>query len=168
LTNHRVFALLLALALGVGAAQGQATNIQQTAKATPNVFLRVLGNGQWWVGLADDAKEIFVDGYTTGMARAYLYTHGECMQDKDKLEPGPQFNAEFKAVTNLCLLAELFDFDADRRGLLSGLDDFYKDPQNTRIPATHALEYTRDKLKGKKSPQELNDDLKEWRRVMSR
>ena len=168
MTNQRIFALLLTVMFGMGVAQGQTPSAQPPAKAEPNPFLRILGNGVWWASLPNDAKDTFLDGYVTGMGRAYLYTNGECMQDKDKLKPGPQFDAELKSVLNLCILANLFDFDVDRRQLLTGLDEFYRDSQNTRIPVTFALEYTRDKLKGKKSAQELDDNLREWRRAVNK
>lgn len=166
MTNHRIFALLLAITLGV--ALGQVPSTQSPTKAVANPLLRILGNGVWWTSIPDDSKDTFVDGYVTGMGRAYFYTHGVCVQDKNKLKPGPQFDAEMTAVLNECVLAESFDFDVDRRQLSTGVDEFYKDSRNMRIPVTLALEHTRDRLKGKKSAEELDDDLRTWRNAVNK
>lgn len=55
----RRVALFLALAMGLGPAQGQTTSGKtfKMATATPNPFLRMFGNGQWWTSLSDDAKD---------------------------------------------------------------------------------------------------------------
>ncbi len=57
--------------------------------------------------------------------------------------------------------------DVDKRKLVSGMDEFYKDPQNLLMPIELALQFSRDTLKGKRSAKELDDELKEWRRHMT-
>lgn len=169
---------LLAVLSGISIAHGHESGGQQqlpvkaalpaaASSSVSNPFLRVFGNGQWWSTLSDDAKDTFVDGYTTGMAHAYLYTHGFCVDHAHELKPGPQFETQINAAMNLCLLAETFDFDVDGRKLVSGIAEFYKDPQNILIPIQYALGFVRDKLKGKKSAKEMGDELKEWRRNLS-
>lgn len=178
LTLHRVLVPLLAVLSGISIAHGHESGGQQqlpvkaalpaaASSSVSNPFLRVFGNGQWWSTLSDDAKDTFVDGYTTGTAHAYLYTHGFCVDHAHELKPGPQFETQINAAMNLCLLAETFDFDVDGRKLVSGIAEFYKDPQNILIPIQYALGFVRDKLKGKKSAKEMGDELKEWRRNLS-
>lgn len=95
MTAHRGFVFLLAVALAVGIAQGQTSEVskQQPVKSAPNWFLRLFDDGRWWTTLPDDTKKTFVDGYTTGMSQAYLYVHGLCMNRMHELKPGPQFDA---------------------------------------------------------------------------
>jgi hypothetical protein len=68
----------------------------------------------------------------------------------------------------LCLVAETFDFGLDAKKLQSGLDDFYADPVNTRITIALAMQHVRDRLKGKRSSYELDQELSEWRKIVNR
>jgi len=81
-----------------------------------------------------------VDGFITGMERAYMFAYGRCKQEKDQLKHGPQFDAEMNTVLSLCVLAEQFDFDVARQQLETGLEEFYKDSQNIPIPVENALD----------------------------
>ena len=172
MTNHRVFALLLVVTLGVSIALCQTTTAQPPAKAAPNPFLRLAGNGVWWASIPDDTKDTFVDGYLTAMARVNHMIAAQCANDMQNLHPGPQFEAEWKTATALCVNANFFDFSFDDRlnqqKVRSGLDDFYKDAQNIHIPIDFAMMYVKDVLKGKTAPRELEDQLKGWRSTMSK
>jgi hypothetical protein len=172
LTNRRILSLLLAVTLGTGVALGQATSAQPPAKAAPNPFLRLAGNGVWWVSLADDVKDNFVDGYVTAMVLVNHMVAAQCADDMKNLHPGAQFDAEMKTAMALCVNAEFFDFNIDerldRQKIRNGLDDFYKDSQNSRIPIDYAMAYAKDTLKGKKAPRELEDELKGWRSMINK
>jgi hypothetical protein len=167
LNNHRVFAVLLAVALGVGVSLGQVTSAQPPVKAAPNPFLRIFGNGAWWTSLPDDAKDTFVDGYITAMSRVHDMLARLCTEEAKNLKTGAQFEADMKTALNECVDAEFFDFSVDerldRQKVRNGIDEFYKDSQNARIPIDFAMEYVKDVLKGRKAPRELEDQLKGWR-----
>ena len=165
--TYRRFALFLALAIGLGAAQDKTTSGQTSKTATPNPFLRMFGNGQWWAGLSDDTKDTFLDGYTAAMARSYSYTHKYCMDAVKGLKSGSQFDTQVEGMGSLCTLAEFFNYDVGQRKLMSEVSEFYKDQENVPIPIEYALQFCRDKLKGDRTPNEMNDELKEWRRIMS-
>jgi hypothetical protein len=170
-TNHRVFALLLVVTLGVSIALCQTTTAQPPAKAEPNnPFLRLLGNGVWWLNLSDDRKDTFLDGYVSGMNDANHLMMGMCDQKRNTLQPNnnnEKFMAEMYAALDLCMLGGEFDFNVDIQKLRGGVDEFYADSHNKLIPIRLAMAYVRDKLKGKKTAQELNDELQSWRRAMS-
>jgi hypothetical protein len=163
LTNHRIFALLLTATLGVGVALGQATTAQPS-KAAPNPFLRLAGNGVWWTSLAVDTKDTFVDGYVTAMSRVHDMLAAQCakgMQESDG-----------KAAMAFCVNADFFDFGnderLDRQKVRNGIDDFYKESLNTRIPIDYAMAYVKDTLKGKTTPRELEDQLIRWRSLVNK
>lgn len=159
--THVGFALLL-LPVLLGTEMGHGQSLRE-------IFLRQLGNGIWWDSLSDDSKGTFVDGYITAMNRINFFTHSECMDNvKDTKPSDAEFMTKVKASMNLCAIAELFDFNVDKRKLESGIDEFYKDSLNTRIPIDYAMEYVRDKLKGKKSEKELADELTDWRKVVNK
>jgi hypothetical protein len=172
LINRHIFALLLTITLGAGTALSQATTPQPPAKAAPNPFLRLAGNGVWWASLADDAKDIFVDGYVTAMVRVNHMVAAQCADGMKNLHPGAHFDAEMKTAMALCVNADFFDFSIDerldRQKVRNGVDDFYKDSQNSRIPIDYAMAYVKDMLKGKRAPRELEDELKGWRSTMNK
>ena len=152
-------------------ALGQITNAQPPAKPAPNPLLRILGNGAWWTNLPDESKDTFVDGYVTAMSRVHDMFARLCADGMKTLKPGAQFDADMKAALNECTDAEFFDFGIDerldRQKVKNGIDEFYKDSQNTRISIDFAMEYVKDVLKGKKAPRELEDQLKGWRASMA-
>jgi hypothetical protein len=55
-----------------------ATAMGQDQPKEPNPFLRLLGNGVWWTNLNADAKNNFVDGYTTAMAKVNRTAYAFC------------------------------------------------------------------------------------------
>ena len=68
---------------------------------------------------------------------------------------------------NLRVLAEFFDYGVGVQKLSDGLDEFYKDSENTRIPVQFAIQYVRDQLNGKRAPRELNE-LADWRKIINK
>ncbi len=130
------------------------------------LMMKVLGDyGGWWKGLSDDAKDTFVDGYTTAMQKAQFVAHNECMKNARSIPPGPEYNAKLQESLNLCTLSDAFDYKADK-ALRVGLDGFYKNPLNGSIPPEFAMEYLRDQLKRNKTENQLRDELVQWRRMM--
>lgn len=145
------------------------TAMAHEQSTTPNPFLRLVGNGQWWTSIPSETKENFVDGYTTAMERVNHVSQSLCKQNVNDAKPGdPHFDAKFQGAMNLCLVAETFDFALDAKKLQSGVDDFYADSANTRITITLAMQYVRDRLKGKRSAYELDQELSEWRKIVNR
>lgn len=65
-------------------------------------------------------------------------------------------------------MAERYDYGNDRAKLVAGVDDFYKDSLNTRIPIEFALQYVRDTLNGKNAPRDLEKQLDEWRVTLNK
>jgi hypothetical protein len=129
--------------------------------------MKAFGNyGGWWASLSDDAKDSFIDGYRTAMDKAQFTAYGECMEEKKSLQPASDFDTKMKEIVILCTLAQEFDFKVDKP-MKGGLDDFYKDPLNTRIPAFTAMAYVRDELQGKKTAGQLLDELNGWRKIMN-
>lgn len=51
---------------------------------------------------------------------------------------------------NLCVLATSFDFGFEQRDMRNGVDEFYKDAQNSNVPIDVALQYVRDLLESKR------------------
>jgi hypothetical protein len=143
--------------LGTGMMYGQS--------ADGNI-LRQLSNGEWWTGLPAHAKVNFVEGYTAAMTRANQVTHSLCTNNAKNAPTDGQLNAT--PAMDLCVIAESFDFNLDRHNLVHGIDEFYKDSRNTRIPIDSAIEYVRDKLRSKKSAKELEDELTRWRNIVNK
>jgi hypothetical protein len=81
-------------------------------------------------------------------------------------------NPEFKTNTNglltLADLVEHFDYELDKAKLVAGVDDFYKDPLNTRITVELALLHVRDMLNGKNAPRDLEKQLNDWRAIVNK
>jgi hypothetical protein len=161
-------ALVLSFAwLGPTAASAQSRRCHDPSSACSGNILRLAGNGAWWASLSDDAKADFIDGYTTAMSRVNGLINGERIIAAQELKPGAEFNARMDQVLRLSTIAQAFDFRVDGRGFVGGIDEFYKDPLNTRIPIDFAMLYVRDELRGDKSPKELQDELAAWREVMN-
>jgi hypothetical protein len=160
--SHIGFAVLLLLVfLGTGIGQGQSV--------TPNPVLRSIGNGVWWDSLSNATKETFVDGYATAMARAHHTTDSECKSTTNDAKPGSSdFNSTFTAGVHFCLLAESFNFDFDKAKLAEGIDKFYEDSRNTRVPIDFSMEYVKDQLKGKRPAKDLDDELRGWREILNK
>ena len=144
--------LLLLLLLGTGTGRGQSTNAS---------------DGVWWDSLSVDSKPRFVEGYVAAMRRVNDFLHRDCMDRKNTAKSSADANALLSEAINLCALAESFDFDVDAHKLADGADEFYKDSRNTRLAIDSAMQYARDKLKGKMSDKQLEDEVAEWRREMS-
>lgn len=160
--------LIASLSFAQTAPAVQATTAQPPAKDA----LRLVGNGVRWTSLEDSTKDTFVDGYVMAMIRVNHMVAAQCASDMKNLHPGAQFDAEMNAAMALCVNAEFFDFSIDerldRQKVKNGVDDFYKDSQNSRIPIDYAMAYVKDTLKGKRAPRELEDELKGWRSTLSK
>jgi len=163
----RIAALVLLLTLAAAAQTAQPTDAPQPkpVQVSP-LMLKVDGDyGGWWRTLSIEARDNFVDGYTTAMQKAQSITHKECMKNARGVQQGPEFNARLQQSLNLCALSEAFDYKASI-GLRTGLNRFYNNPLNAGIPPEFAMEYIRDELKQSKTTAELMDELNEWRRTM--
>ncbi|HXN22859.1 MAG TPA: hypothetical protein VOA41_08980 [Candidatus Dormibacteraeota bacterium] len=151
-----------------GQSANQATS-QAPTLAEPNPFLRALNNGTWWNSTPAQQKRDFVDGYVAAMATVRRNLLAIFNIDKKQLVAGdPQFNARTDALLNLTGLAEHYDYDVGLTKLETGVDDFYKDPRNTRIRIELALQYVRDTLNGKNAPRDLEKQLNEWREIVTK
>lgn len=111
----------------------------------------------------------FVDGYVTAMESVRRTLVAFVKDDVNALVPtDPQFQSRTDAVIGLAALADKYDYDADRTKLVAGVNDFYKDPLDTRIPIEFALPFVRDTLNGKNAPRELEKQLNEWRAIVNK
>ncbi len=172
---HRILAGFICLTVSLfpyttGSEQSanQTTN-QPPAQSEANPFLRVLNNGTSWSSLSADKKWDFVDGYTTAMASVRRMLLGQYKAGaKELMANDPQFKARMDALLNFAVLADHYDYDVDRTKLLAGVDEFYKDPRNTRIPIELALQYVRDTVNGKNAPRDLEKQLNEWRAAVNK
>jgi hypothetical protein len=157
----------LALLLSTTALHGQSTNpstSQTQTQLDSDSFLRVLNNGSWWNSISPQQKRDFMDGYVAAMASVRRMLLGLFNDHKKQLvATDPQFQARMDALLNLTTLAEYYDYDLDLAKFVAGVDDFYKDPQNTRVRVELALQYVRDTLNGKNAPRDLEKQLNDWR-----
>jgi len=163
----RIAAIVLLLMLAAAAQTTQPTDTPQPkpVQVSP-LMMRASGDyGGWWTALSDEAKDNFVDGYTTAMQKVQFITHNECMKNAKSVQPGPESNAKLQASFNLCALSEAFDYKAGM-SLRVGLNRFYSNPLNARITPELAMEYVRDELKRNKTIGELLEELNEWRKTM--
>jgi hypothetical protein len=125
--------------------------------------------GAWWPSLSSDKKKDFLDGYVTAMANVRHTLFALYKKNANELVPGdPQFNARTDALIGLASLADRYDYDVDQTKLIAGVDEFYKDPRNTRITLELALQYVRDTLNGKNAPRDLEKQLNEWRAIVNK
>ena len=151
---------------------GQSTSppaSQGLTQSELNPFLRALNNGTWWNSISPQQKSDFVDGYVEAMASVRRMLLGLFNEEKKQLVAGdPQFQARMDALLRLTTLAEYYDYDLDLTKFVTGIDDFYKDPLNTRIRVELALQYVRDTLSGKNAPRDLEKELNDWRDVVNR
>src|SRR5580704_15899559 len=140
LNSHRVFTLLFAVVLvGAGSAQDQGAGGQEPpVKAAAQ-------DARWWTSLSGDAKSTFLDGYTAAMRHVNSTLFTECADKMKKITskitpdgrvipivPAP--DAPVLQIWNLCVLAGSFDFAFEQRDLRNGVDEFYKDTQNSHVP----------------------------------
>ncbi len=164
----RLAVIVLLMTLGA-AAQTEAPTAPPPPPQPPQVspaMKKVLGDyAGWWQAISDEAKDSFVDGYTTAMLKAQLLTHNECMKDAKRVQPGPDSNAKLQESLKLCVVSEAFDYKGGIAFRI-GLNRFYDNPLNITIPPEFAMEYVRDELMGNKTTGELLLELNEWRRTM--
>ncbi len=123
---------------------------------------------QWLVEFVDRRREdCFIDGYTTAMSRVESVTSGFGKKARDKLTPGPSFDAQMDNAMLLSLLSSEFNYQGSNDSLRTALDDFYKDPLNARILVSLALGHVRDQLEGRKTAGQLLDELNDWRKIVN-
>jgi hypothetical protein len=151
LVNRRVLMLLFVAASAVGMTEAQVPSGQQSAHASPNPSSHVLVDGRWWMGLSDESKNKFVDGYKTAMTGAFNTLGAECVDAAKDAKPGG-LEALVKVYENVCKLAASFDFEFEEHDIRQGLDNFYKDSPNMRIPIDVAMRHVREVLQSKRPP----------------
>lgn len=154
--SRRVFTLLFAIALGAGLAQaqgGQGSTGQETLKSA------VPRDARWWAGLSGDAKNTFLDGYTAAMSRVSSTLLTDCADKMKRFQSvimsdpragAPVPKGDVMQSWNLCVLGGSFDFGFELQDLRNGVDEFYKEAQNSHIPIDVALQHVRDILEGRR------------------
>ena len=130
---------------------GRGSNGQGSVKAA------VPRDAGWWAGLSGDAKNTFLDGYTAAMSRVSTRLFTECADKmkkfQSKIMSDPRAVVPEGEVTqswNLCVLGGSFDFGFEQRDLRNGVDEFYKDAQDSHVPIDVALQHVRDVLESKR------------------
>jgi hypothetical protein len=152
LNSRRVFTLLLAVVLvGVGSGQDKGAGAQE-----PPVKAVAPRDARWWTSLSGNAKNTFLDGYKAAMrhASAKLFAtsadEGKKIQAKVIANPRAAILDDATQSFNLCVLAGSFDFGFEQRELRNGVDEFYKDTQNSNVLVDVALQQVRDVLESKR------------------
>lgn len=131
-------------------------------------LMRASGNyGGWWNSLSNDAKDNFLDGYTSAMDRVKSVTDGFAKQARANVTPGPSYDEQMNHALLLSLLSSEFNYSKPNSSLRDALDEFYKDPLNARIMVSLALGHARDKLEGRKTAGQLLDELNDWRKIVN-
>lgn len=167
------WSICLALSL-IPNTTGQERTADQPTSQVPsqsgaNSILRAGGNGAWWVSLSADNKSDFVDGYVTAMESVNTTLLALLKNNVNELvRTDPQFKARTDALLELGVLADKYDYGVERVKLVAAVNDFYKDPLNTRIPVEFAIQFVRDMLNGKNAPRDLEKQLNEWRAVANK
>jgi hypothetical protein len=132
---------------------GQGPNGQESVKAA------VPKDALWWTGLSGEAKNTFLEGYTAAMSRVSNRLFTECadkmkkFQSKIMSDPRAASSlpeGEVMQSWNLCVLGGSFDFGFEQRDLRNGVDEFYKEAQNSHVPIDVALQHVRDVLESKR------------------
>jgi hypothetical protein len=162
--------IILLLAACVVAQNRPAVNAATPEKQvnTSPAMMKALGNyGGWWNSLSDQAKDNFIDGYTSAMDKAKSMTDGFGKQAKERLTPGPSFDAQMDHAMLLFFLSSEFSYDNSNNALRDALNEFYKDPLNTRIKISLAMGHVRDQLEGRKTAGQLLDELNDWRKIVN-
>jgi hypothetical protein len=67
----------------------------------------------------------------------------------------------------LFFLSSEFSYDNSNNALRDALNEFYKDPLNTRIKISLAMGHVRDQLEGRKTAGQLLDELNDWRKIVN-
>jgi hypothetical protein len=88
----------------------------------------------------------------TAMTRASSTLANECADGIKRITPDGAPDAVIKQIWKLCEIGGSFDFEFEQRDLRSGLDDFYKDSQNTSLLIDIALQRVGDILRSKRPP----------------
>ncbi len=153
LNSHRVFTLLFAVVLvGAGSAQDQGGGGQE-----PPVNAGVPRDAHWWTSLSGNTKNTFLDGYKAAMSHVNAKLFSGCVDEGKKIQARVIANPraaippdDLTQSFNLCVLAGSFDFGFEQRELRNGVDEFYKDTQNSNVPIDVALQHVRDVLESKR------------------
>ena len=169
--KHALMAVLFVLALPTAYGQSATTTTQEPMQSK-NPWLRLANNGAWWNALSPDSKSDLVDGFVTAMADVHKMLIGFVKQNSRELTPGDpksKFDAQVSAIIQLAVIAERYEYEeVGRAKLLSGIDEFYKEPLNKLIPIEFAFPWERDTLNGKVAPKDLQKQLNDWRATMNK
>jgi hypothetical protein len=144
------FALLIVLALAVGAAGQQ----------------RQTHDGYWWNGSNDSFRVGVVTGYLLAMNTVADVFTVKCVHDKNggKDPDGATLEQALTACEETPSVKPFHEFSGFRAGQWSdGVDEFYKDFRNRGLNIELALKYVKDQLHGR-PVKELEDEVTEWRR----
>lgn len=152
LKNHRIFTFLFAVVLvGIGSAQDHGAGAQKAPvkAAAPR-------DARWWTSLSGNTKNTFLEGYKAAMSHVNAKLFGACVEEGKKIQARIMANPRAATLDdaeqsfNLCVLAGSFDFGFEQRELRNGVDEFYKDTQNSSVSIDVALQYVRDVLESKR------------------
>jgi hypothetical protein len=97
-----------------------------------------------------------LDGYKAAMSHVNAKLMGGCVNEMKKIQsrvvsnPRAAIPDDVTQSWNLCVLAGSFDFGFEQRELRNGVDEFYKDTQNSNVSIDVALQHVRDVLESKR------------------
>ena len=118
-------------------------------------------DGSDWRGYSEQFKGGYITGYIHAMGTAQVSSAMSCMSidnPKDK-------NA---AISKACISnAQSFDFQSITVGqLLDGMNAFYKDFRNFKVPLTLAMDLVRDEIRGR-TEADVQKYLDSWRQCVA-
>jgi hypothetical protein len=160
--------LFLALPISLAQSAPNATASPEKKVSVSPGLLKAVGNyGGWWNSLSDEAKDNFLDGYISAMHRVQSIMETFAKEARNKLTTGPSFEEQMSHALLLSMLSGEFYYEQEESSMKNALNDFYKDPLNTRIPVFLAMGYVKDQLGGKKTAGQLLDELNDWRKLVN-
>jgi hypothetical protein len=145
------FAIVALLAPFLAQAQTNAPQSESGNSASARRSAEI-GTGNWWIGLADEAKDKFIERYTKAMDHVMSDLATECSQGMRSQLAGEKPRSgvdEVDVMSNftLCEVASSFDFGyGTHKELREGVDAFYKDSTNLPVRIHVALQRVRDTL----------------------
>jgi hypothetical protein len=131
-------------------------------------------SGYWWLEQPESFRQGFALGSVMALDNASYGIANLCEENPDFYHvairtTGAAASLEAAIACYKRPEAEILDFDEifPPIKLMDGLNEFYKDSRNKKIPVIYAMYYVRDEIKGKKSAKELEDHLLQMRNFSS-
>lgn len=118
-------------------------------------------DGSYWRDSSQTVKAGYISGYISAMSYAQIGSAMTCMSIENPKDRNAQ--ASKACISN----AQSYDFDSITVGqLLDGMNAFYKDFRNFKVPMTMAMRLVRDEIRGR-TEQDVQKELDSWRQCVA-